>query len=249
MNPQKVFRFWWKPEDRAVQFVQGRERLKQFVAGLISGYGFGQFVNREDYVFLVHLFGHHPNWRDKFDGGGLRAVEVKANPTFNPRGMNGHRTLFLHRADGTSVPASWQACIYPPNPAEDAKKAFRCEIDGSIIRFKQREFDARGGRTATWGCPITGAPISWNSCEVDHLPPWEFAAILRSFLEEWGLRLEAIKARSTSPGVYCLESRALAQEWVMQHDSLAKLQVLSTDGHRKVTRERKAGQTVPNGTK
>jgi hypothetical protein len=239
-----AFTFWYGPG----QFIRTKDRVKTFFAGMVHGYNFDQILNEYDQNAMLHLLCNHPEVFRKLEGG-LNAFVVRANPKFNPRGLNRHRTVYVRHHDGSEDHFSVDTCIDGKFTVADIRQAFRREVESSVIGWKSRQFDDKGGRAASLSCPITGAPMTWNSCEVDHLPPWEFATLLKTFLEAQRIPLESVEITSRGPGDSGLKSRALAADWKMFHDTNATYRLLSVDGHRKLTAQRKAGQTVPNGAK
>ena len=211
--------------------------MRPAIYGMIQQYSFGQSLEVDDFHLVAILALDHPDWRMILEGeivGGM----VDADPVYNPRGANNKRAIYLFRPNGDGVPINLEVCLAGGITRGHKVQAFRSAVAPSIQRWKDRQFQAKGGRGASMSCPINGSPIRWNSCEVHHRDPG-FAQILNDYLDERGNDLDQISIRESGPTSFCLASRALATDWAVYHDSRADLQLLSVDGHRQVTKERK----------
>ena len=104
-------------------------------------------------------------------------------------------------------------------------------VAGQVIAFKQAESDA--GRLH---CAVTGAELTWDDAEVDHMPPG-FGAIADAFATAAGGYDKISLVHSADGMIGRPMEPAFETVWVWYHHQQARLRILSRAAHRKLTRE------------
>lgn len=193
-------------------------------------------VTGEYGIFLAWLLARHPDAAQK-TGPGIACITVGTVP-----GHPNTRGFTVHRTDGSSTDFSWPECITETPHRTRVLTAMREAVAGQVIAFKQAESDA--GRLH---CAVTGAELTWDDAEVDHMPPG-FGAIADAFATAAG-GYDKISLVHSADGMIGRPMKpAFETVWVWYHHQQARLRILSRAAHRKLTREQQQQKRKADGT-
>jgi hypothetical protein len=184
----------------------------------------GDISNPVDVMSLHYLLARHPECEQKV-GCGVESFLVGKDPW-------GTHCFHVRRTDGATASFSYTACLdgKGKSVAGQITDAMRYEVEDWIVRAKQDWFDSR----ADHKCELTGVPIGFNTCAVDHMEPWTFKVLSETFL----------LARRIAPDLSVIEPMAygcrladrwLAADWVRYHNSLAVVRIISRAAHKAET--------------
>ena len=81
------------------------------------------------------------------------------------------------RLDGSRIDFSYRKCVYPPTDMQDFVSACRQAVAVDLLTYKQEAWQEG------MSCPFTGETLSWNTVDVDHMPPYTFARIVHEFID------------------------------------------------------------------
>ena len=179
-------------------------------------------TSTERHQCLLDLIKQHPEAKNKI-GVGIYRFEIRQNPIF--RNQN---TFYLIRVDGTSTDFSFRSCI--SGKKKTAWASFCCAarnaVADQILVFKSAAFMA-ADRPA---CGITGNPVAWNNCHVDHVV--EFSELLRRFVEQHNIDVDtAIKPSSDMQIVAGFACDDLRRKWCEYHHSFAELRLTTPEAN------------------
>lgn len=141
--------------DRARSILRGRELFEPLACA--------------DEDFLAELIARHPDSLLKV-GAGIDHFEVR------PDGWGG-RCFWIVRVDSTATDFSFLSCLKAPTPRQDFAAACRHAVVDQVLAFKELAF----ADTASLSCPVTGEPVTRETCHIDHAPPWTFDDIVTEF--------------------------------------------------------------------
>ena len=186
-------------------------------------------IDGQEAEFLLALFARHPRAGAKIGVGiaQIRAVRVM------PFGTIGFE---IERLDGTRTDISYRECLTPTGPAFWFSQACRREIVAQKLSARDHAFAG----AVEIPCPVTGELFSREACEVDHEPPWTFAAILSAFITERSIDRTAVRyVRGDGVMENIFADRSLADDFASFHQARAALRVVSVNGHKELTRRRR----------
>jgi hypothetical protein len=210
--------------------VQFRNLINDVVAG---GVRVGEPIPPERFPshvqWLVWLIHKHPDVSEKAQGGvyGFSLHD------------NGHGKLGFNviGAFGRHNSFSLETALWGEHgsTAHDAVVAFRGEIRNQTFAVKCNAI----GRA----CPETGVALTESNCEVDHTEA-SFENLLEMFLDQEQLTRDTVETqydRSAPAGRQrpYLADRGLAARWCEFHWQHARLEALSSEGHRLRSQRRK----------
>lgn len=224
-------------------WFKNQEDLKKKVRDqVIAKYGNYKRFSLEDLQFIVNVLSLGKDGCREKIGGGVVAGWIEPNERYNPSGLGVNRTIHLKRFDGVTVDVSWLQAISPPTPEAEAKRAMRMDLDVTILNWKERQFLMKGDEEGCIICPVMGVPVDPLSSEVHHASP-SFKELVNSFVSEHvpgGLAsIETESLGNLLTGV-TIKDKSIRELWVNYHNSRAVLQILSKEGHRRITLEGKA---------
>lgn len=190
-----------------------QKALREYCRALL----YARTIEPEGQKFLLDLLQRHPEAEEKI-GVGVSEFYVDGNEW-------GNRCFHVKRIDGSRSDFSFESCIKPPTPAQDAVKGFREAVKDQIFAFKDRSFAA----TAMVPCAITGSPVHEANAHVDHRPPETFLALVNRFVTQEGIALADVRVNDTVDlsTVTQLADAALAARWQAFHAANAVLQITS----------------------
>ncbi len=140
---------------------------------ILYGHSLFEPIASDDAEFLVDLIELHQRAAEKI-GAGLDHFEVQPVAGYNARGFQ------LFRADGTATDFSYKRCLNPADRRTQVKRAMRRAVKDQVLDFKARWFDEGGSR-----CEITGEPVTYDDCHVDHHEP-TFDELAEQFITDEG---------------------------------------------------------------
>jgi hypothetical protein len=160
--------------------------------------------------------------------GGVSKIIIKTVLPF------GTRAFYIVRDDGADVEVSWVECLNPTSQKTRFQYACREAIHDQIEQFVRTSFEF----AEMVPCAITGGPVTRNSCEVDHEPP--FLGLVERFLQETGIDIEkvAIGGDVDHETRDYFEDAELRRRFADFHASNARLRI--TTPHANRGRRRKA---------
>lgn len=186
----------------------------------------GLRIEGGDAAFLADLLTHHPKASDKM-GAGVVGFSVAIDP-FGSRGLR------VHRVDGSSSLFSSKGCLTDDSAWIKYCRAGRSAIADQIVAFKQAAFGAdEHGQVATVVCAVTGAPMTFYDCDVDHHKP-TFKALITDF-DPHGWWLAEVGSLGDGHGDVFLDPD-YAERWAAFHRRHARLRITT-----KEVNQRKAG--------
>lgn len=175
-------------------------------------------LDEESAAFMGEMFLRHPSAAEKI-GPGIHAIHVAKIPPFNTTGFR------IERVDGTWTDASYLECLSPTGPHDWFRAACRTAVVDQIIAAKIKAFPLA---PMVLACPITGEPITRETCHADHEPPWTFDAIVREFLDWTEMAISDVRYID---GDNVTEARFidadLTKEFAQLHADLAVIRMVS----------------------
>ena len=199
-----------------------KKDLTAAVRSILRAYEPGSRVSPEHFGFLLSLLSHHREVDRKMEGG-IQAFEVRPVP-----GFERVSAFWIIRDDGSAVAWSTTELISPPSPFARFRKVCRYAVDDDLREVKTAWLrdNASDGHFI---CPITGERVPAGSAHVDHVPPNTFAALIKRFVADRGIDLEAIELPS-SPGEEIgrqFPTPEMEADWLSFHREHANLRVIS----------------------
>ena len=179
----------------------------------------------EDIDFLWGAIQRHPDARAKI-GHGVELFYVEAD-------VFGGKRFCVRRVDNTTTHFSYPKCFRPPTAKEEVSKAFRKEVLSQILDFKQRSF----GDQLSITCSLTGAPVTWETSQVDHFDP-DFWVLRDNFIADRSFESIELYDDETGSGKL-LKDRAFALSWFVYHQQFANLRITSIEANQTRPRRRR----------
>jgi hypothetical protein len=189
----------------------------------------GEFAPGDE-AFLLALLELHPEARLKI-GCGIVGFARGVDP-------RGSIHFIAHRSDGSTTDFSFNACISAPRYEAELRAACRTAVGDRIAGFKA----ARFGDLTSIQCEVTGAAVTWDSCHVDHAPPWTFEAIVSDFVngsEFKHARVFAIAPTRDLDTVTRFANESDAAAFLAFHDARAVLRIVSKHTNLSLLRRRR----------
>lgn len=203
---------------------------KQYMRDLLSLYQPGHKLTPEHFELVASLIQRHPEAAQKI-GVGIRYISVQKHPEFRTKCM------IIHREDGTSTDFSYITCIEARQKTMRARMldAMRYAVKEQILRFKWAKF---GAKTNVVTCELTGEPVGWDNCHIDHVKP--FVELASEFLEAYEIEpsKEMLAANADNQYFETIADRLIYVCWLQYHEDNAVLRVVSD----KANLQRKRGQ-------
>ncbi len=223
--------------------IQGKEfpskvALEREVKALRDRQPLDTPLSPEDTAFVAEVFRQlYPkaDYDEKRLGAGLKALKVIY--------MMGGRCFQMHLLDGRVEEPSLRVCFANSlaTPAATAYNALRAESFEDCCRpYRDAYFRRHANEWGLVPCELTGKLVAstGEECEVDHVAPDTFKAILDDFLRTRGLTLATLATREAPDGRGArIADPALSADWLAYHRGRAKLRVLARSAHVDLTRE------------
>jgi hypothetical protein len=191
----------------------------QYFKRMLHSYKPGDMLSDDDATEFLWLLRRHPERLEKI-GRGLRSIRVDRHPVFTSQ-----KCFTICRVDGSTTDVSYLTCIEGEEKPVKARwiEAMRNEVAGQIIRFKQETF----GDEKWVCCELTGVPVDWQTCHVDHIRP--FQDIAREFIESNAelVTAEALEPPADNQYQERFRDESIAGAWAAFHEAHAKLRIVS----------------------
>lgn len=178
----------------------------------------------EEERFLLALLELHPEAKLKIGCG-----VVGFDRGLDPRGT---KHFVLIRSDGSRSDFSFNACITAPTYESELRAACRTAIAERVAGFKS----ARFGSMPAIQCDVTGEAVTWDTCQVDHAPPWTFEAIVDAFQRGRAFRIEPTRDLDT---VTRFAQPSDAAAFLAFHDACAVLRIVTRAANLSLLRRRR----------
>ena len=201
-----------------------KTRLLERIRGILYAYPIGGRLNTADRNFLYALVDmHHPDGDLKI-GVGVARMEVRQNRTYR-----NNREFWIVRTDGTETDFSFMECLRPSTPLSKFKNACRVAVALDVAAVKADFW--RGRESAV--CPLTGSAMTFADSHVHHAGPFDFAAIVQSFIAQDGIEVSSVQLTGIADGEIGdrFNDPELERRFVAYHNNLAQLQVVSAFGN------------------
>ena len=212
------------------------------IRNILSRYDNMQPLVGDDLAFVVAVLDKHPNY-DAIVDCGVKRIVVQ-----HLRDSHDSRRFLLVRLDGSVRDFTWRTALTPktarqpwrtaltPKTARQlVMKACRYAIKDQTKAFRTKAFT----RTLKLTCAVSGKPITPIDCDVDHIPPATFEALV----EAW-LRLNQLGASDIAlvpvvgyeqPDKW--EDAFLEENWKDYHRTHANLRVIHPFANRSTVRK------------
>jgi hypothetical protein len=163
--------------------------------------------------------------------------------------MGGRCFRFLLN-DGRSEEPSLRVCFQRAlsDPASTARMAFRFEVFPDCAQYRDGHFARHGDSLGRAPCELTGKAVTVAECEIDHIPPDTFQAILDDYLAARGWSLKDIPTKDPPSGLgVVLADEAQARDWRAYHLARARLRVVDRQVHVEETKRqpKRSGDEIP----
>lgn len=217
--------------------------LKRHVAAIVSAKADGELLPEAEFGFVVDLIRRRhaapdekliPSLADQVVG--IRVRHQSGCPQWG-RSKTNVNHLFVVYADGSEIDFSWRRCCENDfSPERDADQAMRRAVVPDIIAYKKERFLPVGGQRT---CAVTGADLSWGTCQVDHWP-LTWVAIRDRFLADEGVGLGDVAVTKHPLGGHILADARFAERFIGFHRREAKLRLVTAEVNRKSWRDKEA---------
>lgn len=205
----------------ALQFTS-KKAAKTYFGEMLRRHNPRTPIPEPDASELAALLQRHHESKEKI-GSGIDHFEVRLNPPYNTFGFH------VVRTDGTATDFSYLKCVDgAPSPLAEAKRAMREEVRDDILQAKRAYFAEHADADGRIRCVATGAPISIEQADADHVAPWYFDVLATSFIRARGIDLTGfVTPAADNQYVPRIADRVLAGEWREFHHELAGLRIIS----------------------
>jgi hypothetical protein len=134
---------------------------------------YGGDPDEDSVAFLRDLVRRHRSAAEKI-GPGIQTFRIVKVVPYNTAGFE------IVRVDGTVTDVSYLECINETTPRHWFPAACRNAVFYQVAHVKDEAFAI----SDSIQCPITGEPLTRETCHADHAPPWTFEAIVDAFIAE-----------------------------------------------------------------
>jgi hypothetical protein len=206
-----------------------QEELKQHIQRMMAKYRDNEILDPEDRAFLLKFVQLHPHAPEKIGAGIAQFTIRHAPPWFR------NRAFYIIRVVGPDVEFSFMECLRPSSQKQRFRNACRTAISRDIVDFVETSFEAR----SIWRCPLTGAPVTRDSYEVDHEP--QFVDLVSRFVTEYKIDESAVDIGGDGDHEtrdYFRDS-TLSMHFAEFHRTHGKLRLVTPEANRKRPRTRR----------
>ena len=203
--------------------------IKKHVQEILAKYAPGSDLDNADFKYMDGLLKSHPREVQK-RGCGILKFRVVINLPYKTKGFE------LERTDGSISDFSYLECLRPTSEASANARfnqACRQAVAQDILEFKSEAFAS----VSTLWCPITGVPLTWNTCHVHHVPPNTFKAIVKKFLAEHDLKGVKYSGFEDGEMVISFQDKVLSEKFRAFHMEHAHLQIVSPEANLSMAKE------------
>lgn len=202
-----------------------KQELTEYCRSVLYSYTPGETLSAAHTEFLLGLIERHREYVQKV-GAGVERFTVESDGW-------GRFCFWIHRVDGTDTDVSFVECIRSSGTRQDFTAALRHAVADQVIDFRHKHFQQHADPDGFVSCPLTGEKITRLGSHVDHEPPLTFLRIVRDFIAERNLDIEAVAIGGKGDGEMkpVLLDAALKADWSDYHRRRARLRVTSRIGN------------------
>jgi hypothetical protein len=186
-------------------------------------------LSGDDLKFAVAILELHPNRDVIVDCGVKRIVVQHLNDRYQSR------RFMLIRTDYSRRDFTWRHALYPRTAVQRVMKACRWAVKHQVRDFRNAAF----GASVSLTCEVSGETITPVDCDVDHVAPRTFDALVASWLRSLHILPEDV-ALVPVVGYECpdrWEDTFLEENWKEYHRTHAHLRVISARANRSILRK------------
>lgn len=201
--------------------------VEQYAREILYKNDLNSYLQGDDEIFMLEYFKFfHIEWVQKV-GCGLQSIRRIAEPNYGK-----HRGFEISRKDGTTTDISFIISkISKRDFLKEFKSALRTVIEPQVFQFKKDFFDHP---EASKKCVLTGDPLTFGACHVDHHSP-TFDQLAQDFIEYKCLKIldfeRVVAPPADNQTFYELMDEDIAREFYHFHETRARLRVLSVSGN------------------
>lgn len=108
--------------------METKKQLKERCKKILNSYNLCEYINKEDFDFMISIIEEHPNRSQKV-GSGIKNIFISMTQ-YKTRGF------CIERIDGTITDFSYISCVDPKNKLDEIKIACRYAIKNDIMNIK-----------------------------------------------------------------------------------------------------------------
>jgi hypothetical protein len=190
-----------------------------------------------DAEFVTRILLNHPSFETKIGSGDNIEHHVVLPDGTNSRWGRGFRTK--RRDTGRLVEWSYGTAIDGKHrdPRHEVETALRWEVD-SWVKDQGDAYDRQFWPDEPQ-CYEFDGPIGFGEGDLHHEGDWPFRRIVYEFMRSPYVRARElgwgdIKLKKKAVGVWLLEDRELAEEWIRFHAELAQIVRVTKASHKKL---------------
>jgi hypothetical protein len=211
---------------------RNKTEAEKHIRNILSRHENMQALTGDDLAFVVAILDKHPNYDAIVDCGVRRIVVQHLHDRYDSR------RFLLERIDGSIRDFTWRTALTPKAARSRVMKACRYAIRDQIKAFRAKAFD----HAITQTCALSGMPIVPTDCDVDHIPPATFEALVDAWLrcnqlDESDIALVPVVGYE-QPDKW--EDTFLEENWREYHRTHARLRILHQTIHRSLIRQASA---------
>lgn len=210
-----------------VEFASLKE-LADHCREVISATADGEFIECGDFMLNLIRQRHStpdekilPGLEDEIVG--VRVRNESARAILRKASRNHTFVVYRH---GLEISFSWvQCCTGFRSKSSWLTRGMRVAVDRDIRAYKRLRFAVSSSLTSD----ISGQPITWGTCQVDHVHPLTFAKLRDDFLSGWPAPAESIQLKQDDLGGWVLADDEFEKAWVLYHQSHCRLQLATPE--------------------
>ena len=202
--------------------------VEKHVRWILSQYGRMQALRGPDVDFVMDLLTKHPN-SSVITGCGIKRICVQWLDNAGEQ-----RRFVVVRTDSSIRDFTWRHAIYPRSALDNVRRVCRSLVREQILAFRDKAFSSDIVLT----CPVSGSSIRRDSCDVEHVKPDTFVALVDGWLVSIGLAEDDIDI-IPSPDYNTpdrFQDDALNENWREYHRLNARLRVVHPIANRSLLR-------------
>lgn len=201
---------------------------ERYIRALLCRYGRMQTIQEADIPVVKSILELHPN-RAVIEDCGIKRVAVQ---WLDDEGK--HRRLVAIRKDSSMRDFTWRHVIRTRSALDSVRRCCRSLVRGQVERFREKAF----GTNIALACPVTEERITRNTCDIDHIKPDTFDALVNRWLGSILLKADDIEI-IPSPNYQepdRFQDAFLEENWRQFHSINAKMRAVSPRANRSVLR-------------
>ena len=192
---------------------QTKTAAEEHVRKILNRWLPAKALHGSDLAVALDIIEQHPT-KARIKGDGILCVEIQDLG-------HGHRRFIARGRDGSIRDFSWRPVVYPRSERAKIIAVARAVIQADCNQVKVRLFD----KTLYPICPVSKLPLTWENCDVDHIPPCTFRLLFDRWLGINGLLIEDIEVVNNHK-FRRMNDAFLEDNWRQFHYDNAKLRVV-----------------------